>query len=791
MEALEDDNLSDSSIFAKGSVFPNEFVNPKTKEKDFYGLQYAKGIFYSSNRLGGHTFWDEDEYTTLTEISQGRQSVDPIRSSLGFFRGSGNDPKDEGASSLAYLDVKVLNLAPKYVNRAVDKIMNLEYEVQLEVIDPVSVHEKATYESAIGTYYEFKGWLKDINMNPRDFFPDLDVDVLPEHPDQLMFEMLTNPKIKKAVDGELALSLIHQMNDANQKFRIAARDKVVYGRGHIHCFRDENGIPRMENLNPKYYVGSYVEDEDFRHQEYVGYRDFPTVNQFRKEARSTMSEEDIEAVVQKYSYQNATQGQYSSTYENNKYDGLNYIPVLRFYFLSQDERVYVKRPNQYGNQTLMERSINWKPGDNDERFGPNGDSKVIRNEYTSVYGGTWVLDSDVIYDYGRKNTPRSNLVDTRLPIITFAPNYKEGRTVSFVSQMIEPLFMINVAWNKIKEILAKGWMGYQEIDFTQLESVALGKGGKVWTPRKVYEHFLQTGRLIKRSPVNKHDQRYSNSAVNSSPAGLQMADYFTAFTTGISMLEQMTGATLAEGVTTPDRLAVGVMEQSQATGDLDMGYLFNAHKQMYHAVSHQMLLLVQEAKRDGVGIDGFVPALGKHFITPESIAYCDFGLFLTRAPGPQQWAEFYQELAIGLDKGTLSNLDTAYIREVKNLKKARQILGLRMKENERKASQMMAANNQAAMEANRVAASDKTDGRLAEIELKAKKDRELAILQGKINELLVIKTKELEATIADKSDQVKKQIAKQTSVDEIIKQVTRNQVEKLKVEKRPDNSPKD
>jgi hypothetical protein len=786
----DSEELVDSDFMVKGSVFPNEFVSPKAKERPEYGLHYVKGMYYSSSRYGGYHFWDDNEYQALIEVAQGRQSVDSIRKMLGFFKDPNDDAQDEGAASLAYIDVQVLNLAPKYINRAVSKIMAVDYDVSIEAIDAASVHEKKTYEASIQAFYEYRTWIEDMKMNPRDFFPDLDVDILPEYPDELMFEMLTNPKLKKAINGELAISLAHEINDFKQKMRMVAWDMVTLGRGHLHTYRDANGVPRADKINPKYFIGSYVEDENFDGQEYAGFFDFPTVNEFRKEARASLTEEEIEKVVQHFSYQNSIENAYHPARENQKYDGLNYIPVLRFYFLSQDERLYITRENNYGNTTMMERGLKWKPREDDENF-KNGKSRIIRNEYTSVYGGTWVLDSDIVYDYGKKNFPRTNLVDAKLPIITFSPNYKEGRTVSFVSQMIEPLLMVNVTWNKIKEILAKGWMGVQEIDFTQLEEVALGAGGRKWRPRDVYEHFLQTGRLIKRSPVNKYDQRYSNSAIDSNPTGLQLADYFNAFTTAIQMLEQMTNTGIAESVNQPDRLAVKVAQMSQMAGNMDMEYLFNGYEYLFKRGSESLLQLIQEAKRDGIGIEGFISALGMHFSVPDEVAYCDYGLFVKRAPGPEEWIDFYNQLSIGLEKGTVTHLDVAYIREIRNLKKARQILGIRIKINERKVAQMQSANNQAAMEANRVAAADKTQGKLAEIQAKAAADRENIILQGKISELLMMKEKQLDSIIKGVEQQVKKEISKQQSIDEIVKQALRNKVEALKVEKREDKSPED
>ena len=772
-----EDQLTDSIFDSKGSFFPSEFVHPAVKERPQYGVKYAKAIYEAAGNPGRYGIWDDSEYKTLAEVAQGRQSVDNLRKMFGFFRDPNGDAADDGSADLSFMDIQVLNLAPKYINRAVEKIMNLQYELQLEAVDVISVHEKETYEASIKAYYEFRTWVKDIGMDPKQFFPDLDVDVLPEYPDELLYEMLTNPKIQKAVDGELGLQLLHEMNDFHQKMRMAAWEMVVFGGGVTHPYRDENGIPRVEKVNMKYFVGSYVEDENFEGMDYKGFFDFPTINQFRKEAKGHLSDDEIEAIVNKYSNRANNQMYDSPTTEFKNYDGLNYVPVLRFYFLSQDDRVFVKRNNKAGNPTILEQTLNWKPAADNPRFGPDGDSTVIRDSYTSVYGGTWVVDSDLVYNYGRKEMPRSNLVDVTLPIKVFRPNYKDGRTVSFVAQMIEPLMMINTAWNKIKAILAKGWMGIREIDFTQLESVALGKAGRVWKPRDVYKHFLQTDTLIKRSPVNKHDQRYSNSAVDNNPSGLKLADYFTAFTTGIQMLEQMTGTTVAESVDQPDRLAVGVMEQSQFVGDLDMGYLFNGYKYLYKSTSHQLLLYLQEAKRDGVGIQGFVPGLGKNFTVPEHIAYCDFALFLTQAPGAAQWAEFYQELAIGLDKGTITHLDSALIREIKNLKKARQILAQRIKINERKAAQMIAANNQAAMEANQASAQSKFEADAKLEGLKQQNEMERMRVQALIDEHLLVREKQLDAAIQNRSDYMENVRSKQVSTDEIIKQAVRNKPE--------------
>src|SRR5690606_22490539 len=257
-------------------------------------------------------------------------------------------------------------------------------------------------------------------------------------------------------------------------------------------------------------------------------------------------------------------------------------------------------------------------------------------------------------------------------------------------------------------ILARGWMGFREIDFNQLEKVALGKGGKEWTPRQVYMHLLQTDTLVKRGQVNRYDQKIGD-AIGTNPSGLTLADYFSTFTACINLLESMTGTSAVESDSVPDRLAVGVMRASAAAAEIDMEYLYNAQDQIYQAVNHQLLLLMQEAKRNKVKIQGFIPSLGKgnlqFYEVPDDIAYCEYGIIQERQPTEEEWILFYQDVSIAVKAGTeglpggISIADSALLRELDNLKQARQIMALRQQLYERKMQQQKMQDQQMNIEA--------------------------------------------------------------------------------------------
>lgn len=559
-------------------------------------------------------------------------------------------------------------------------------------------------------------------------------------------------------------------------------DLAVIGRGHLHCYADENGNPRVDRINPKYWVGSYVENDNFEEQEYAGFFDFITVNQFIKETSDQMSQAEQMEVVRAHVNKNA-QWNFTDYRRLDQYDGLGYMAVMRFYFRSQDNRNFIYKKNGFDRTLLVEKAYNYRPPRDIAQKIDAKEYRLVRNNYTSIYGGTWVVDTDIIYNYKRQNYPRQNLVNASLPIKTFAVNFREGRSVSFLSQIIEPLFMINVAWNKIKQILAEGRMGVMEIDFTQIENVAIGQGGNQWTPLDVMKFFFKKNILIKRGEVNQYQQKIMD-AINMNSGGLTMTDYFEMFRTSIQMLETMTATSVIESAEVPDRLTAKNAELSQMTSDVDMEYMYNAHEFLHHNTCHQLLLIAQGSLSDGKVLKGYIPALGKvnsgFFQADKNLAYCEYGMFFTRQPTQQEWADFLLDVSIALKEGRISTADSAFLRDIQNLKQARQMLAVREQIFQRVTQQQKMAELQ--MQAQMTEQSDirKAEMEIAKIREKGKLDQELAVLQGQIQ----MKLKEMEQfnarVVKSVESQVKRDVAREAANAEIMKTGLKNIPEKGK-----------
>lgn len=743
-----------------GYVFPDEFVRPEVKEKPEYGLQYIQAAWASNDRFGAGKFADQEQIQSLVEIAQGNMSTEPLRRSFGVLNDT-TSRYDDGPNSLVNIDPQVLNLASKYVNRAVAKIKMREFEVGLEAVDPLSGDEKKDYAASIKAFYRLKSFYEEMGVPYQAVSEGLDVATLPEYPDELLYDIEADPKLAKEIAGEIVLQLMQDVNRYSHKMLLNIWNLVVKGWAHVDIYPDQNGIPRIKVIQHEYWGGSYVEDDDFEEQEYAFYIEPITVNQFIKEASPYYNEEELRHIAYKYSNQNT---EFTGLESINTFDHLSYIPVVRFYFLSEDTRSYVSRNNQHGSKILMEKDFNYSPPpDVKSRFEEGGDSRVIRNTYTSCYGGTWVYNSNIVYGYGRKNTPRTNLVDTSLPIKTFTTNYKKGRAVSFTAQIIEPLNMLNVAWNKVKETLAKGWMGIRNLDLSALESVALGKGGNVWTPREVVEYLNMSNTAVGRRNAGNQWGQSNGDIVTVTDSGVRLSDYFSTITLAINMLDQMTGTAIVESSNVPDRLPAKAVTASQAASDIDMQYLYEAYSYMNYRTSYTLLLACQEAAKNPNALNYFMPALGKVTIEQlKDMTRADYAMRMTKKPSQEEWLDFYQDVRTALDAGMkglpggIRLSDAIRIREIDNLKQARQLLIIREAKYQREMMQQKQLDNQMAMEANQQAAQAKFQYDTTIMQEQGKIDAKIEEIKGQMK----LAAQEQQAKLTNMTSQISDEMKK-------------------------------
>ena len=100
--------------------------------------------------------------------------------------------------------------------------------------------------------------------------------------------------------------------------------------------------------------------------------------------------------------------------------------------------------------------------------------------YATVYGGSYIVGTEMIYNYGlKKNIPRNvhDITRARMSYSPIAVNMRRLRPKSMVASVIGFADQLQITHLKIQQAIAKAKPDGLIIDVEGLENVQLGKGG--------------------------------------------------------------------------------------------------------------------------------------------------------------------------------------------------------------------------------------------------------------------------------------------------------------------------
>ena len=120
---------------------------------------------------------------------------------------------------------------------------------------------------------------------------------------------------------------------------------------------------------------------------------------------------------------------------------------------------------------------------------------------TTVYGGMYIIGTDHIFNYGKKNNIPKNIHDiskARLSYSVTSVNMRNMIPKSLVSGVIGFADQLQLTHLKLQQAIAKSKPDGIIIDIEGLENVDLGRGGEL-SPLEIQDIYEQTGIMYYRS----------------------------------------------------------------------------------------------------------------------------------------------------------------------------------------------------------------------------------------------------------------------------------------------------
>lgn len=743
-------NLPSSGAYG----FPDPLADKKVKDSKAYMLQYAKAMYNNFTKYGLRILAnDKVKYRNLANYYLGLQQVDRYKKRMDLW-----NEDEPGKQSFLNIDWQVLNLAYKFVNIMVDKIVSTRYDAELEAIDPLALNMRKDMENTMRATMDLKEWLTQmgIKLNPDQL--GFDPNQLPDHSDGLQIHMDMSVKDEFAMQGEMAISMHMNNNDFEQIRKEYNRDGVVYGIICVETRNDTNGYTKIRRVSPENVIIGNSKSEDFKDVAYGGYTESISFQELQTAAGAQFTTEQYEDIYKTYGT-SLSNGDTRFLFAPNIYQGSGerMINVMKFYYKTDIKNTYVKKKDSRGNDKLYLRGSNPQEGD---------DREIIRDSYEVVYEGMWIVGSDYIYDYGMMNdmvVDKQNPCATRIPLHIIYPNMLNGLSNSILQSCLPIFDAINISWFQFQNMMAQVIPDGIWINQDALAEVALGSGGKKATFKEMLDMYYKKGTGVYSSkgldgqngngvPFMPHSNGNHEKAMS------HLNNVFTL----INILRQLTG--MNEGVDastpSPDAL-VGTMQMAAQGANSALGFLYGADKLMIKRVSENLILLTQNAVRRGE-VSGYVDSVGigatKFWNINKDITLREFGMRIVTRPSQQEWAELYQQIAGALEKGVLDYSDYSIIREMTNLKEARKYMAIVERRKKREAQQMQDQQMQQQGQLNQQAAqvSEQAKQQTMQIETQLKsalldkeRDTQLAVLDRKYSYDIQLKQMEMQQKAAE------------------------------------------
>jgi hypothetical protein len=286
---------------------------------------------------------------------------------------------------------------------------------------------------------------------------------------------------------------------------------------------------------------------------------------------------------------------------------------------------------------------------------------------------------------------------TKLPVSVIAANFANMRCSGLVGAMKSIIDDINISTFKGRmfknRMVPKGF----DIDLNALENVAMGKGGKVLTPKEVLDMFFETGVLASRRSGTGFDSQANYRAIQE--ISNSMADDLVALANDIQASKQalrdISGLNeLTDGSTpNPKTLTTIANLANESTNNALYPYI-NARRNLVQSVAKATVQRLQVAKKRG-NYDGYNPAAGKWITVPDSINDFDYDIMIEDRPSDEQKQIIYQLMTDDIKNGYISHADVVQIIYSNNLKDAAILLSYKVEKGKQKQQQQALQNTQA------------------------------------------------------------------------------------------------
>jgi len=650
----------------------------------------------------------------------------------------------------------------------------------LEAVDPLSSSEKDKERRKVEMLIQAKEMLAKIEQK-TGVSVGMKAKEIPDTLEESEIFIGNNVKFSSEIAAQIATNLTLEWNDFNDNiFRRAVNDLAILGMSVVKRDNDPQYGIKTEYIDPINFIHSFTEDPNFSDLVYAGHIKYIPLQELKRIAGDQFTEEDYKKIADRAQKKH---GYNADKFHQSSSDAVSMVEVLDFEFMSVDCEYFESKESRYGNIGFYSKGENYK-APNNSVF--NRD--VTKLETASVYGGCYVLGTDFLFNYGKKNNQPRNIHDisrTNLSYSVCATNLMDMMPKSMVDSCIGFADQLQLTHLKIQQAVAKAKPDGIIIDIEGLENVQLGKGGEL-QPLELHDIYEQTGVFYYRS--KNPEGGFQNPPIREIGNSIRnINELIGLYNHYLKMIRDATGINEVMDASSPKSDAlVGVRQQALSAANNAIYDITNSSMVLYKKVCSDIVKCVQIIHPDSVLYRIYENAIGKENMKVLSsfrnLAMYNFGVRVVKEMEEADRQYLEQNIQIALSQKEIDLEDAIAVRQLKDINQAERLLIVRRKKRIAMNQQIAMQNSQQQAQIQQQSAMATSQARQQEMQMEAQlRSQELQLktqLEAQLEEVKHQFRKEIElikaqATLGlkegDKNFKEKLEVLKEDRKDDRVK----------------------
>ena len=718
--------------------FPDPLAPQEVKQGKKYGLKYAKAVENQWGKMQDteslyrrrNKIWERNR-----DYANGTQDTNIYKRIL-----TSMDP-NSADGSLVNLDFTPVPILPKFSRIVGNKILSRNPYPNLEAIDPISSSEKNKEKQRIKTQVQIKPELEALKAETGGLVLDKDPADLPDTLEEADIFLDTNLKTDAEIAAQIGTNLTLSWNNFNDSiYRRCVNDLVSLGMAVVKRSNDPNYGIKTEYVDPCTFIHSYTEDPGLNDLTYAGHIKRISIQELKRLAGDQFSEEQYAKMAQgsagKYGNDSSklSHHYFDDYLKRNIYGYDEYmVDVLDFEFMSVDCMHFEDKENRYGNRLFFYEGFEYR-----EKTGSVFDREQRKMHIATVYGGSYVMGTDFMYDYGMKaNMPRNihDISKCRLSYSAVCTNIRRMIPKSMVDSCVGFADMLQITHLKIQQAIAKAKPDGLVIDIEGLENVQLGKGGEL-QPLELHDIYEQTGVFYYRSKdpeggfQNPPIREIGNSIRN-------INELIGIYNHYLRLIRDATGVNEAMDASSPKGDAlVGVREQAIAAGNNAIYDITNASMVLFKKVCEDIVKCLQIIPSESFLMKAYENAIGEENMrvlsTFSDLPMYNFGVSVQKEMEDVERQFLEQNIQASIAQKELDLEDAIAIRQLKDINQAERLLIVRRQKRMKKMQEQAQQNSQMQAQQQAQASQAASQARQQEMQMEAQIDSQKMQLKNQL-----------------------------------------------------------